>query len=187
MTAWSRAAGADEADDAALLARARGGEEEARELLVRRYLDDVYWLTLRILGDRELAEDATQDTFVNALRALNRFRGDSSFRTWLLRIAANAARSVGRRQVRRREVNLVLADNEPATGRDPAQRAEDATELERVEKMLAMLPTRQRLAVTLRAQQGLSYAEIAAAMESTEGAARVNYHLGVKRLRELLQ
>jgi RNA polymerase sigma-70 factor (ECF subfamily) len=86
-----------------LLERARGGEREAQETLVRRYLDDVYRLTYRLLGSRDRAQDATQDTFVNALQALPRFRGESSFRTWLLRIAANAARSQGRRWTRSRE------------------------------------------------------------------------------------
>jgi RNA polymerase sigma-70 factor, ECF subfamily len=178
---------ASDIEEAALLERARAGEPEAREQLVRRYLDDVYRLTARILGDRDLAQDATQDAFVNALGALHRFRGDASFRTWLLRIAVNAARSVGRRQVRRREVSLVLADHEPSLGPDPATRVEHSTEVERVEKMLARLPTKQRMAVALRVQQGLSYAEIAAALDCTEGAARVNYHLGVKKLREWLK
>lgn len=173
-------------EESLLLERARAGDAAAREQLVRRYLDDVYRLTSRILGDRELAQDATQDAFVNALGALDRFRGDASFRTWLLRIALNAARSVGRRQVRRREVTLVLAEHEPALGQDAATRVEQSTEAARVERVLATLPTKQRLAVTLRIQQGLSYAEIGAALDCSEGAARVNYHLGVKRLRELL-
>jgi RNA polymerase sigma-70 factor, ECF subfamily len=176
-----------EQEERALLARATAGEQDAREELVRLYLDEVFAVTSRVLGDRDLAQDATQDTFVNALGALHRFRGDASFRTWLLRIAINAARSVGRRQVRRREVSIVLADDEPALGPDPAKRVEDSLEAERVERMLAKLPTKQRMAVALRAQQGLSYAEISIALDCTEGAARVNYHLGVKRLREMLQ
>jgi RNA polymerase sigma-70 factor, ECF subfamily len=184
-TAGPASAGA--LDEPLLLERARAGDPEAREQLVRRYLDDVYRLTSRVLGDRELAQDATQDAFVNALGALDRFRGDASFRTWLLRIALNAARSVGRRQVRRREVTLVLAENEATPGRDAASRVELSTEAARVERVVALLPTKQRLAVTLRIQQGLSYAEIGAALDCSEGAARVNYHLGIKRLRELLK
>jgi RNA polymerase sigma-70 factor, ECF subfamily len=173
-------------DEALLVERARAGDTAAREQLVRRYVDDVYRLTLRILGDRDLAQDATQDAFVSALGALDRFRGDASFRTWLLRIALNAARSVGRRQVRRREVTLVHAEHEPAAGADAATRVEHTTEAARIERVLVKLPTKQRLAVMLRVQQGLSYAEIGAALDCSEGAARVNYHLGVKRLRELL-
>jgi RNA polymerase sigma-70 factor, ECF subfamily len=174
-------------EDAALVERARSGDPDAREQLVKRYIDDVYRVTSRILGDRELAQDATQDAFINALGALSRFRGEASFRTWLLRIAVNAARSVGRRQGRRREVNLVLADHEPSLEQDPATRAENRTEAARVEEYLAGLPTKQRMTVALRTQQGLSYAEIAATLNCSEGAARVNYHLGIKRLREMLR
>jgi RNA polymerase sigma-70 factor, ECF subfamily len=174
-------------DESLLLERARAGDPDAREQLVRRYIDDVYRLTSRVLGDREMAQDATQDAFVNALGALDRFRGDASFRTWLLRIALNAARSVGRRSVRRREVALVLAENEPLGTDDAATRVERSTEAARVERLLAELPTKQRLTVSLRIQQGLSYAEIGAALNCSEGAARVNYHLGIKRLRELLK
>ncbi|MEX0906762.1 MAG: sigma-70 family RNA polymerase sigma factor, partial [Gemmatimonadota bacterium] len=65
--------------------------------------------------------------------------------------------------------------------------AERSTEAERVSALLERLPTKQRMAVSLRIQQGLSYAEVATALGCTQGAARVNYHLGVKRLRELSQ
>jgi RNA polymerase sigma-70 factor (ECF subfamily) len=185
--ALAPSAPAGSVDETQLIERARAGLTDAREELVRRYLDDVYRLTCRILGDRDLAQDATQDTFVNALGALSRFRGEASFRTWLLRIAVNACRSLGRRQVRRREVNLVLADHEPSHEQDPATRAENVTEARRAEAVLKNLPPKQRMAVALRVQQGLSYAEIAVALDCSEGAARVNYHLGIKRLRELLR
>jgi RNA polymerase sigma-70 factor (ECF subfamily) len=175
------------AEDAAVVERARAGDAEAREALVRLHMPAVFRVTLRILGDRDLAQDATQEAFVNALAGLARFRGDASFRTWLLRIAVNAARSMGRRSGRRREVSLVLAEHEPSRTPDPARQAEAVTEAERVELMLARLPTKQRLAVALRVQDGLSYAEIATALSCSEGAARVNYHLGVKRLREMLR
>lgn len=173
--------------DAALVEQARSGDDDAREQLVRRYLPDVYRTTIRVLGDPDLAQDAAQDAFVNAMSGLRRFRGDASFRTWLLRIAINAARSVGRRNGRRREVSLVLAENEPSSMADPARHAMNVTEMERAERALGGLPPKQRMAVALRVQQGLSYAEIALALQCSEGAARVNYHLGVKKLRELLR
>jgi RNA polymerase sigma-70 factor, ECF subfamily len=172
-------------EETPLVERARAGDPEARDALVRQYLPDVYRVTRRVLSDHDMAEDAAQDAMVNALGALPRFRGEASFRTWLLRIAVNAARSAGRRQGRRREVSLVLADHEPSRAVDPARRAELRTEVARVEALLGRLPPKQRMAVTLRVQQGLSYAEVATALDCTEGAARVNYHLGVKRLREL--
>ena len=173
--------------DPALVERARSGDPDARDQLVRLYLPDVYRTTARVLGDPDLAEDAAQDAFVNAMRGLPRFRGDASFRTWLLRIAINAARSVGRRRGRRREVSLVHAEGEASSLPDPARHAVNATEVERVERAMQRLPPKQRMAVTLRVQQGLSYTEIAGSLKCSEGAARVNYHLGVKKMREMLR
>jgi RNA polymerase sigma-70 factor (ECF subfamily) len=174
-------------DEAVLIERARGGDPAAQEDLVRRYLADVYALTARMLGDRDLAQDAAQDALVNALNGLSRFRGEASFRTWVLRIAANAARSLMRKRGRRREVTLELAvdvaSREPDAGSEVATRAE----ADRVGRLVDKLPPKQRMAVTLRIQQGLSYEEIGRIMKCSEGAARVNYHLGIKRLKESLQ
>jgi len=174
-------------DEAALLARARGGDAEAVDALVRKYLPDVYAVTYRVLGDRDLAQDAAQDALVNALRGLERFRGEASLRTWLMRIATNAARTMARRRTKRREVALDAAAGNAADAPDPAVALGQRADAERVAAMLGRLPHKQRLAVTLRTQQGLSYQQIGVVLECSEGAARVNYHLGVKRLRELMK
>lgn len=174
-------------DETALLARARAGEAEAVDALIRKYVKDVYAVTSRLLNDRDLAEDAAQDALVNALNGLKRFRGDASFRTWLLRIAVNAARSIGRRKTRRREVSLDAVTESAADTPDPAKTAGEHDEAARAAALLGKLPEKQRMAVSLRIQQGLSYHEIASLLDCTEGAARVNYHLGVKRLRELMK
>jgi RNA polymerase sigma-70 factor (ECF subfamily) len=173
-------------EEAALVARARGGDREAQDTLLRRYLADVYGLTKRLLRESDLAADAAQDAMVNAIRGLSRFRGDASFRTWLLRIAVNTARSAARKRNRRREVDLESMSELPDHGPEPDRSAATRLEADRAAKMLERLPPKQRLAVTLRIHNGLSYAEVAQVMKSTEGAARVNYHLGIKRLRELL-
>lgn len=172
-------------DDALLVARARAGERQALAVLVSRHLDEVYDVALRVLGDEELARDAAQDAFVNALRALHRFRGEASFRTWLLRIAVNAARTLARRSIRRREVVLDAAANMTAET-DLAAGIVLPSQAARVAAALASLPEKQRLAVTLRVYQGLAYEEIGVIAGCSAGAARVNYHLGIKRLRELL-
>lgn len=176
-----------EVDEAALLARARAGESEAMDTLVRLHIDDVFAVALRVLGQRDLAQDAAQDAMVSALRSLDRFRGESSFRTWLLRIAVNAARTVGRRRTRRREVSIEAASDYPSDSMDPATRAAVHDLAGRASAMLGKLPEKQRMAVSLRVQQGLSYHEIANVLDCSPGAARVNYHLGVKRLRELMK
>lgn len=180
------AAEARAGDDAELVARARAGERDALAVLVSRHLDDVYDVALRVLGDPELARDAAQDAFVHALRALNRFRGEASFRTWLLRIAVNAARMLVRRNGRRREVTLEQAAD-IAAETDPSAGVLLPAETARLAEALARLPEKQRLAVTLRVYQGLAYDEIGAIAGCSAGAARVNYHLGIKRLRGLLQ
>ena len=173
-------------DEASLLSRARNGDRDATELLVRRYLRDVYDFTTRVLNDRDLAQDATQDTFVNALGALHRFRGEASFRTWLLRIALNSARSVGRRRSRKREIVLEAAAEIPVESMDETERISNRALAKKIEDLLPRLPEKQRLAVVLRLQQGLSYQEVSIALDCSEGSARVNYHLGIKRLREWL-
>lgn len=174
-------------DESVLLARARAGEAAAIEQLVSNYLADVYAVTLRLLGDADLAQDAAQDAMVNAVNALDRFRGDASFRTWLIRIAVNAARTIGRRRSRRREVSLDVVAEHPAAGADAHERTALQEEAAHAFTMLEQLPEKQRMAVSLRIQQGLTYAEIGRALACTEGAARVNYHLGIKRLRELMK
>jgi RNA polymerase sigma-70 factor, ECF subfamily len=174
------------AEDGALIAAARAGDEAARDRLVRRYVRDVFDATARVLRDRQLAEDAAQDAFVNALGNLDRFRGEASFRTWLLRIAVNAAHTVARRQSRRREVDLGVIAGTARSGDDAAAAAIANSESTRLRLALDGLPPKQRLAVTLRVHQGLSYREIGRVLACTEGAARVNYHLGVKRLKELM-
>lgn len=173
-------------DEASLLSRARTGDRDATEQLIRRYLRDVYDLTARVLNDRDLAQDAAQDTFVNALGALHRFRGEASFKTWLLRIALNSARSVARRRHRKRETTLDAAVALPADSVDETDRISNSARAKQIEQLLPRLPEKQRLAVVLRLQQGLSYEEVSAALACSEGAARVNYHLGIKRLREWL-
>lgn len=176
----------DVAGDEGLVRRARAGDAAALDALVSAHHAAVYQVALRVLGDPEAAADATQDTLVRALTALDSFRGEASFRTWLLRIAANTARSAGRKTTRRREVALEPAAEALESGADPARRAVDRTEVERVERAMAELPEKQRLAVSLRIYQDLSHREIAGVLGSSEGAARVNYHLGIKRLKEML-
>ena len=169
--------------DTELLERARTGDADA---LVRAYTAEVYRTAYRVLGDADLAADATQDAFVNAIGALSRFRGEASLRTWLLRIAVNAARSIGRRRGRRREIALDAAATVAARDGRIEERAVAGAEVERAQRALERLPEKQRLCVTLRVQEDLSYAEIGEIVGCSEGAARVNYHYGVQRLREVL-
>ena len=173
-------------EDDGLVARARAGEASALDALVSRHYEAVYEVTYRVLGDAATAADAAQDAFMKAIEALDTFRGEASFKTWLLRIAANVATSAGRRTTRRREVALDAVPQQSGGVGNPEHEAMVRTEAERVASAIESLPEKQRLAVTLRINQDLSHREIGEVIGSSEGAARVNYHLGIKRLRELL-
>ena len=172
--------------DEELVQRLRKGDERAMNVLVDRHHGVVFRTCAAILGDEDLAADASQNSFLKAFGAVDRFRGESAFRTWLLAIAGNEARGLLRKQKKRREDTLESLDVLPARGNDPAEEAVLRSEVARVRAVLADLPEKQKLSVNLRIFEGLSFREIGEIIESTEGSARVNYHHGIRRLRELL-
>jgi RNA polymerase sigma-70 factor (ECF subfamily) len=176
-----------ETPDDVLVDRARGGDDEAMNRLISRHHAMAYRVALGILRDPDAAADAAQDGFMKAIRALDRFRGDARFRTWLVTIVSNEARGQLRRVGRRRE--SALEDVGPLADRAP--RVDDAvaarTEAERARSLLAVLPEKQRMAVQLRLDEGLSFREVGEIIGSSEGAARVNYHHGIRRLREMME
>lgn len=176
-----------EIPDSELVQRARKGDEAALGLLARRHHAGAYRLALSYLRDRDAAEDVVQDAFVKAMRALEGFRGDSSFRTWLLRITVNEAKGALRRTGRRGERPLEDAAEVESPSRDPASAVALADQAARARALLAGLPEKQRLSVALRTEEGLSFREIGEITGSSEGAARVNYFHGIRRLRELME
>ncbi len=186
MKGKSREATDPAPDDGELVQRAKGGDAAALDLLLDRHQGVVYRFLLGLLGDEDAAADAAQETFVRALTNLNGFRGDAAFRTWILAIARNEARGMARRKSRRRESALDDLPPPVAGGPSPETRALRNVEVQRVRDTLARLPEKQRMSVSLRLFDGLSFREIAEATDSTEGSARVNYHHGIRRLREWL-
>jgi RNA polymerase sigma-70 factor (ECF subfamily) len=126
-----------------------------------------------------------QDTFFRAFRGLDGWRGEASFRSWLFTIGGNLLRD----DFRRRKGRQILALED----RDVPDRADAHADLvaaeaeQRIRDGLATLPRLQREVFLRRAQQGGDYEEIAAALGTTPGAARVHYHHAVKRLKELLR
>ena len=171
--------------DAALIAAWQAGDERAATELVRRHGRAL----ARFLaggGAREAdVDDLVQETFIRAFRALGRFRGQCQFRTWLMTIGGNVLKDAHRRSRRARVVPL--GDDLRDTDGDPHEQAvADETE-QRLAAGLERLTRLQRDVFLLRAQQGLEYEEIAAALGTTPGAARVHYHHAVRRLKECLK
>ena len=171
--------------DAALIAAWRSGDEQAAAELVRRHARALArFLAGAGARDADL-DDLVQETFIRAFRAVDRFRSLCQFRTWLLTIGGNVLKDVSRRATRARVVPL--DDRLRATDGDPHERTV-AGELEaRLQQGLERLPRMQREVFLLRAQQGMEYDDIAAALGTSPGAARVHYHHAVKRLKEYVK
>ena len=139
------------------------------------------------MRDEDAAKDIVQDAFLKAIRALDRFRGDAAFKTWLMTITANEARGALRKVKRWNERPIEDAAPVPDDKVDPADTAVKADESARARALLDRLPEKQRLSVSLRIDEGLSFREIGDVIGSSEGAARVNYFHGIRRLREWME
>jgi RNA polymerase sigma-70 factor, ECF subfamily len=170
--------------DAALVAAWQGGSEQAATDLVRRHASAL----ARFLGGAGAGpsevEDLAQETFFKAFRGIGSWRQESSFRSWLFGIASNVFKDSYRRGKGR--VVLSIEDHDVPDRDDPASEMAAGETADRIHAGVAGLPRLQREVFLLRAQQGLDYAEIAGALGTTTGAARVHYHHAVKRLKELI-
>lgn len=176
-----------------LVQRAQGGEIAAFNMLVIRHQNAAYSLAFRFLRAREAAEDVTQEAFVRAWRAIDTFRGER-FRSWLLRIVANAARDELRRRKRRpqRSLDETWDDSDMASidpvepGLGPQERAEQAELRGVLERALAELPEEWRMVVLLSDVHGMSYEEIAEAVDAPLGTVKSRLSRARGRLRQLL-
>ena len=179
--------------DRALVAAAVGGDRDAFEALVRRHQTRIVNYATAIVRDPADAEDVAQETFVRAWRSLTRFRGDSSFKTWLYAIATNAARTGLERRARRNRLEDESLDDEAAplaAGDVPAGGPDAEAALvrrESIDRALAALPPDLRAAVVLRDVEGLDYKEIAAATGAPMGTVESRIFRARRRLRPLLQ
>jgi RNA polymerase sigma-70 factor, ECF subfamily len=174
-----------ELTDAALVRRVLDGDVEAYGLLVTRYRDRYARFAVRMLGSREDAEEALQDSFVRAYRSLARCDDHGRFGSWLFRILVNRCRTAGARRTRRErtvvhdEMALLdAADQRPAA--DPAWREE-------IDRALARLDPGQREAFLLKHVEELSYEEMSELTGVGVSALKMRVKRACDRLREMLQ
>ena len=172
---------ADEAPDEALVARAQRGDRAALEVLVRRHQRTVFRLCLRYVHDVDEAADLVQRTFVRAMAKLAELRAAEVFRPWLLRIAANLALNHLRDHAR--FVSESAADGGATAPPIATERLEAGEAARALREAVSALPTKQRMTLELRVYEELSFREIAEALGTTEGAAKVNFHYAVRNLR----
>lgn len=179
--------------DGRLVLLAKDGNLDAFNSVVERYQGAVYSLCYRLLGQREAAEDAAQEAFLSAYRALPRFEG-GNLRSWLLRIAANESKDELRRR-RRRQPALSLDDGGEDGGEsiDMPDHSAGAELLllrhemgEKLEELLLLIPFEQRQAILLVDLYDFQYDEVAALTATSVGTIKSRIHRGRERLRRLL-
>ena len=163
--------------DPQTVARARAGDTDAFERLVRAHQADVYRLALHLVRDPETAEDVTQDAFLLAYRSLGRFRGQAKFSTWLYRIARNCAVDAIRGRERRRRLERQIPPETSVP--DPSLRAALAGAIDR-------LPPELREAFVVIEVFGLPYAEAARVLGVLPGTLKSRMHRTRKLLIEWL-
>ena len=159
----------------------QSGQQAAFDELVKRHLSTVYTFFRRITGDDMAAEDLAQDVFYKLFKHLKKFRFDAEFTTYLFRVNINTASTYLRRS---RWRNLLHLDEAPET----SEASNENWQWSRTElwNAVARLPKQQRLVVIMRIAQEIPYKDIARILGTSESTAKVNYHHGVKKLKEQL-
>lgn len=177
--------------DAELVRQARRGDDNALEMLLRRYQDPLYGYLLRMLKNRQDAEETVQAAFLIAIRSLSRYREQGRFKAWLFRIAHREALRVLRRTKRRREIFEQGADSTVDEGIDPQPQPDEAAEAgekrQRLETALGTLPAVEREVVLLRMKEDLTFKEIAKLTGCPLGTALGRMRNALRRLREMME
>ena len=185
--------GAAEDPDRELVGRWQAGDLEAFEELVQRHEKRVFRLLLRMLGNREEAEDVAQETFLSLHRHGHRFRGEARFSTFVYRVAANAAlnrrRTLGRNRNRTHKLaeRQAAGDDLPTSPRDPEDATSGAELSRHVRSALETLSPPLRMPLVLYDIEGLAYGEIARVMGVAEGTVKSRIHRARLALRAQLQ
>lgn len=186
-------------DDAATIRAVLDGDIDRFAALVDKYQGQAIRLAFSLLGNYADAQDASQDAFVSAYRALGRFRGGAAFSTWLYRIVINECRDLWRRRARRPVMALEAGSrpdedgasglfqvDAPASGADPGQALQQRELALVLSSAIAALPDRQRAAFALHHLHGCTLEETAAAMGCRLGTAKAHLFRATERLQRHL-
>lgn len=174
------------------------GTEEAYEILIQRYQQPVYSLVCRLTNDRGDAPDIVQEVFLKVFRNIGAFRGNSSLKTWIYRIAVNEAYNHRRWFSRHQRQEVALNDEERAVncvayqtitdpGRSPFEQTADHETRALVEQALEKLNPKFRAAVVLRDIEDLRYEDIAAVLDISLGTVKSRIMRGREQLRKILE
>ena len=181
------------ADDQRLIAACLRGDSQAFGILVRRYQDRLYSTVYRLLDNAEDAQDVVQEAFIHAYQALESFKGDSLFFTWLYRIAVNTAISLKRKRrvalsidgSRNGEGGIEPLDQSEATR--PGHALEQAEQERLIQQALNRLSPEHRAVLIMKDMEGQKYETMAEALQVPIGTIRSRLHRARLELRELLE
>lgn len=155
------------------------------ESLIDAHSEELFSYLWRMMGDEAEASDCLQETFLRALRAYPRVNDFSHLRAWLYKIATNTAHTQLSRNHRRQSTSTPLLEPIASGEKSVDEQVVERTQLAAVKAAVMALPDRQRAALMMRKYQELEYAEIAAALDTTEDAARANVYQALKKLRAM--
>jgi RNA polymerase sigma-70 factor (ECF subfamily) len=178
----------EQRSDLELVDEVRNGRREAFTELMRRYQQRVYWVARRIVGTHADADDIAQDTFIKAYQALGDFRGDSSFYTWLYRIAVNLSLNAVRKHqlvgyIRQSEL---LSHLLPVSDNQSSEVEYQETE-QRLQRAIDGLPEKQKAVFVLRFVDGMHYEDISRVLKTSVGGLKANYHHALRKVQEQMK
>ena len=179
----------EEVSNSELVKKSQLGAKSAFEELVKRHQDLVFSLSFKLTGNRELANDVAQESFIRAWKAIEKFRGDSTFGTWIYRITVNTAWTLRKKAKKHYSLNIedtqepVVIDEK----KDPELVAINSDLSVVLRKALNQIPLEQRIIVELKNIEGRSHKEIADYLDISVTAAKVRLHRAHQKLRNILE
>ena len=179
----------DEISNAELVRKSQFGDKAAFEQLVIRHQELVFSLAYKLTGNREMANDVAQEAFIRAWKAIEKFRGDSTFSTWIYRITVNTAWTLRKKAKKHNTLNIddtyepIVIDEK----KDPELVAINSDLSSVLVNALDKIPIDQRIIVELKNIEGRSHKEIADYLDISVTAAKVRLHRAHQKLRQILE
>ena len=179
----------DEISNSELVRKSQIGDKAAFEQLVIRHQDLVFSLAYKLTGNREMANDVAQEAFIRAWKAIEKFRGDSTFSTWIYRITVNTAWTLRKKAKKHNTLNIddtyepIVIDEK----KDPELVAINSDLSSVLINALDKIPIEQRIIVELKNIEGRSHKEIADYLDISVTAAKVRLHRAHQKLRQILE
>jgi len=179
----------DEISNSELVRKSQFGDKAAFEQLVIRHQELVFSLAYKLTGNREMANDVAQEAFIRAWKAIEKFRGDSTFSTWIYRITVNTAWTLRKKAKKHNTLNIddtyepIVIDEK----KDPELVAINSDLSSVLVNALDKIPIEQRIIVELKNIEGRSHKEIADYLDISVTAAKVRLHRAHQKLRQILE